>query len=94
MGAVEAFRAVDDEGVVWICGDGGVLGGEGDVEAADAEIGVLDVEVVGIAHGTVLGDGDADAACEDIISKQVFPLLVSYFHRKGIGGMTYCLSIG
>lgn len=69
MGAVEAFCAVDDEGVVRVCGDGGVFGGEGDVEAADGEVSVLDVQVVGVAHGTVLDDGDADVACDETIRK-------------------------
>lgn len=66
MGAGEAFGAVDDERVVRVCGDGSVLGGEGDVEAADAEVGVLDVEVVGVAHGTVLDDWDAYVAWGNI----------------------------
>ena len=63
MGAGETFGAVDDKGVVRVCGDGGVFGGEGDVEAADAEVRVLHVEVVRVAHGTVLERGDADVAC-------------------------------
>lgn len=69
MGAGEAFCAVDDETVDWVCGDGSVLGGEGDVEAADAEVWVLDVEVVGVAHGAVLDNRDADAACDEIFRK-------------------------
>ena len=63
MRAGEALGAVDDERVVRVRRDGGVLGGEGDVEAADAEVRVLRVEVVGVAHGGVLEDGDADVAC-------------------------------
>lgn len=62
MGAGEAFGAVDDERVVRVGGDGCVFGGEGDVEAADGEVWVLDVEIVGVAHGTVLEDWDADLA--------------------------------
>ena len=62
MGAGEALGAVDDKGVVRVRRDGGVFGGEGDVEAADAEVRVLRVEVVGVAHGGVLEDGDADVA--------------------------------
>lgn len=72
MGAGEASCAVDDEGVVCVCGDGGVFGGEGDVEAADGEVWVLDVQVVGVAHGTVLEDGDADVACDEIVRKPCF----------------------
>ena len=71
MGAREAFGAVDGELVVGVGGDGGVFGGEGDVEAADAEVGVLHVEVVGVAHGTVLEDRDADAACGKRVSWSV-----------------------
>ena len=83
MGAGEAFCAVDDKGVVWVCGDGGIFGGKGDVEAADAEVGVLDVEVVGVAHGTVLDDGDADAACEEMISKLVSSFTCFLFSSEG-----------
>ena len=64
MGVGEALVAVDDELVVLARGDGRVLGGEADVEAADAEVRVLDVEVVGVAHRTVLEDGDVDLACK------------------------------
>lgn len=63
MGAGEPLCAVDGEAVGRVGGDGGVFGGEGDVEAADAEVRVLHVEVVGVAHGAVLRDGDADVAC-------------------------------
>lgn len=85
MGAGEAFGAVDDEGVVWVCGDGGVFGGEGDVEAADAEVAILDVEEVGVAHGTVLDDGDADAACEETLRKPLFIHLLPIFIRRIFG---------
>lgn len=63
MGAGEALGAVDGEALRGVRGDRGVLGGEADVEAADAEVRVLDVEEVGVAHGAVLDDGDADVAC-------------------------------
>ena len=78
MGAREALCAVDGELVVRVCGDGGVFGGESDVEAADAEVGVLDVEVVGVAHGAVLEDGDADVACgNEFIVSLLFSLSLS-----------------
>ena len=64
MGAGEALCAVDDKGALVARGDGGVFGGKGDVEAADAEVGVLDVEVVGVAHGAVFEGGDVDVACK------------------------------
>ena len=64
VGAREALGAVDDELVPLARGDGRVLGGEADVEAADGEVGVLDVEVVGVAHGAVREDGDVDGACD------------------------------
>ena len=63
MGAREALCAVDDEGAFVAGGDGGVFSGEADVEAADAEVRVLDVEVVGVAHGAVLEGRDVDIAC-------------------------------
>ena len=47
----QTFLAIDDEVLFWF--DARFLGGPGDVEAADAEIGVLDVEVVGEAYGAV-----------------------------------------
>lgn len=72
MGAGEALGAVDDEGVGRVGGDGGVFGGEGDVEAADGEVGFLDVEVVGVTHGTVLDDGDADVACGNNVQREFF----------------------
>ena len=64
MGAREAFCAVDDERVYVACRDSGVFGGEGDVEATDAEVWVLDVEVVGVAHGAVFEGWDVDVACD------------------------------
>lgn len=96
MGAGEAFGAVDGELVDGVGGDGGVFGGEGDVEAADAEVGVLHVEVVGVAHGTVLEDGDADAACGRRFPSLVF--LFCFFDfvlLKGLSGTitTHCSSI-
>ena len=63
MGAGEALCAVDDERALVARGDAGVFGGEGDVEAADAQVWVLDVEVVGVAHGAVLESGDVDVVC-------------------------------
>ena len=63
MGAGQALCAVDDEGALVTRRDGGVFGGEGDVEAADAEVGVLHVEVVGVAHGAVFEGWDVDVAC-------------------------------
>lgn len=78
VGAGEALGAVDDELVFGARGDGGVLGGEADVEAADAEVGVLDVEVVGVAHGAVLEDGDADVAYgKEFIVSLLFSLSLS-----------------
>lgn len=64
MGSREALCAVDDELVGGAGRDGGVLGGEADVEARDGQVRVLDVEVVCVAHGAVLEDGDGDGACE------------------------------
>ena len=64
MGAGEAFCAVDDERAFVACRDGGVFGGEGDVEAADAQVWVLDVEVIGVAHGAVFEGRDIDVACD------------------------------
>ena len=87
MGAGEALCAVDDEGVVWVCGDSGVFGGEGDVEAADAEVSVLDVQVVGVAHGTVLDDGDADIACDEIVRKPFFPFTCFFLPSEGSWGV-------
>lgn len=66
MGAGEAFCAIDDENVFLVWRDACVFSGEGDVEAADAEVGVLGVEEIGVAQGAVLDDGDADVACENI----------------------------
>ena len=66
VGTREALGAVDDKLVGLTRGDGGVFGGEADVEAADGEVRVLDVEVVGVAHGAVLEDGDVDVACEGV----------------------------
>ena len=87
MGAGETFCAVDDEGVVRVCGDGGVFGGEGDVEAADAEVSVLDVQVVGVAHGTVLDDRDADIACDEIVRKPSFPFTCFFLPSEGSWGV-------
>lgn len=88
MRAGEALCAVDGESVVRVGGDGCVFGGEGDVEAADAEVWVLDVEVVGVAHGTVLENGDADVAVRPYVDRmgavarerrvQVFPKYVDF----------------
>lgn len=83
MRAGEALCAVDDEGVVWVGGDGCVFGGEGDVVAADAEVRVLDVEVVGVTHGTVLDDGDADIACGNYFSISVFSFFLDFRLLKG-----------
>ena len=68
MGAREALCAVDDELVALAGGHGGIFGREADVEAADGEVRVLDVEVVCVAHGAVLEDGDADVACDGWVS--------------------------
>lgn len=92
MRAGEALCAVDGESVVRVGGDGCVFGGEGDVEAADAEVWVLDVEVVGVAHGTVLENGDADVACEKDFSVSFFSFL-DFCSLRGYGGMTHCSSI-
>ena len=80
--AGEALCAVDGEGVFRVGGDGCVFRGEGNVVAADAEIRVLDVEVVGVAHGTVLEDGDADVACGKDFSISFFSLLFLDFHSS------------
>ena len=64
MGAGKAFCAVDDKLVGLARGDGGVFGGEADVEATYCEVWVLDVEVIGVAHGTVLEDWDVDVTCQ------------------------------
>lgn len=89
MRAGEALCAIDDESVVRVCGNGGVFGGEGDVEAADAEVWVLHVEVVGVAHGTVLEDRDADVACEE----EKFIVSHSPFLREVGRAITHCSSI-
>ena len=81
MGAGESFCAVDDETVDWVCGDGSVLW-------------ILDVEVVGVAHGAVLDNGDADAACDEIFRK---PFSFTCFLSSSEGSlrnMTHCSSIG
>ncbi len=62
MGVGEALGPVDDELAARPGGDGRIFGGEADVEAADGEVWVLDVEVVGVAHGAVFEDGDVDVA--------------------------------
>ena len=67
MGAGKTFGAVDGELVVLTCGDGRVFGGEADVEAADGEVWVLDVEVVGVAYGSVFEDWDVDVVVCDKI---------------------------
>ena len=48
MRAREAFCAIDSEGLT--CRDRRVLGSPADVEAADAEIWILGVEVVRVTH--------------------------------------------
>ena len=83
MGAGEAFGAIDDEMVVLALGDGCIFGGEANVEAADGEVGVLHVEVVGVAHGAVLEDWDTDIACEEH-----FVSFHPYCFDEGIMGTT------
>lgn len=100
VGAREALCAVDDELVGLARRDGGVFGGEADVEAADGEVRVLDVEVVGVAHGAVLEDGDVDVACDgwgQFLLGQL-PLLVypgsrSVTEGRGNGWTDYSLSV-
>ena len=95
MGAGKTLCSVDDELVLPCgdgpCGEGRVFGGEADVEAADGEVWVLDVEEVGVAYGTVFKDWNADVAYDDGISKPFFQL-------TSIEGVleivTHCLSIG
>ena len=90
MGAREALGAVDDELVALARGDGGVFGGEANVEAADGEVRVLDVKVVGVAHGTVLEDGDVDGACDGHVVSSV-PDLTNFQPKRSLGlSLTLC----
>ena len=85
MGAREALCAVDDEAVLIAGGDAGVFGGEADVEAADAQVWVLDVEVVGVAHGAVFKGGDVDVACDGRIWISLFfSLPEKYFLQQDL----------
>ena len=47
----QTFLTIDDE--VLLRFNARFLGGPGDVEAADAEVGILDVEVVGETYGAI-----------------------------------------
>ena len=86
----QTFVTIDDEVLFWF--DARFLGGPGDVEAADGEVGVLDVEVVGVAHGAVLINGNADAACEGGLWLAVFSFLLTIYQRV-LEIVTHCLSI-